>query len=484
MRRLLILSTILLLVTSSLLAAPPRQLGAALDKIIAKFQSKPQCHKAKVGIVIQSLDDQSIWYTRKQDTPFIPASTAKVVIAAMALRYLPSDFAFATRLYTFSDLSAVKDGVLPGNLILQGRGDPLLTAEDLEQLATQLATGDAAHGIPPITQITGRLLLDGSYFPRQGPLLGFAWEASDLPWYYAAPASALSCNRNAILLTVTGSIDGLPPTVTLSPETDLFTIENQAITSTGVKSGGIDVLPNKYQVRIKGRIAPDAQWTEKISVAQPERLLAEQCEQALLRHGIIIQGAYVKEPDAQQKYLLAEHRSAPLRDVVTTMMKESDNHTAEQLRWTLLAESHCDVDLTKRFQALLNDFAGEIHLNVHSMSLCDSCGLSRANTITPAGMSALLASQVSSPTFSDFYASLPIAGIDGTMKKRLLGTAAANNLRAKTGTMRGVSTLAGYMSTATGERLSLVIFVNGYNSGATEVRNMQDQIAVLLASGQ
>jgi D-alanyl-D-alanine carboxypeptidase/D-alanyl-D-alanine-endopeptidase (penicillin-binding protein 4) len=176
--------------------APPADLVKTLDRMVATLLTNPACADAAVGIVVRSLDDGSSWYSRDADKAFIPASTAKIVTAAQAIAYLGPQYRFTTRLLA---TGTVVNGTLKGDLILQGGGDPTLSPQDIRMLAHALATCDLA-----IKAIDGRIRTDESFFPTIGPQLG-PWEKSDLPWYYAAPTSALSCNRNAITITVRGS---------------------------------------------------------------------------------------------------------------------------------------------------------------------------------------------------------------------------------------------------------------------------------------
>ena len=357
-----------------------------------------------------------------------------------------------------------------------------MSPDDLRAFAHTLAQGDPASGLPPITRITGHLLLDDTCFPCRGPQVEASWEAEDLPWYYAAPACGLSCNQNAVTITVRGARAGEPATVTVTPATSLFTIDNHAVTSARVVTGAVDVVPVGDQVHINGQLAPNAEITEKISVRDPERFIEELFRQALTAEGITFQQ---EDPEkivtAADCTVLLTHQSSPLSDVLTLMLKESNNYIAEQLRWTFLARLRQEVALPQRFPALQADFAAHVGIDAESMHLVDGSGLSREDTITPQGIVRLLAYLATTPNFTAFYQALPIAGVDGTLQKRMLNTPAAQNVHAKTGTMRGISTLAGYVTKKDGEQLAFAVFVNGYGSGAVEARDLQDAIAIYLA---
>jgi D-alanyl-D-alanine carboxypeptidase/D-alanyl-D-alanine-endopeptidase (penicillin-binding protein 4) len=458
-------------------APPPAQLSATLDGMLQAFQQSSAGHTAKVGIAIEALDDHASWYARNADLAFTPASTAKVLTATMALAFLSPDYRFTTRLLTHGE---IHDGVLQGDLIAQGAGDPSLTSDDFMAMARSLAAGDPARALPPITRISGRLLIDDSCYPIAGPLRDDGWDAGDLPWYYAAPAAALCCNHDAVTLTIRGTTPGKPATITFAPETNYFTIHANVITS--ARGSALTMATSGDSVRLNGHIAPGATVVEKISIPDPRRFAEEQLTRALQMAGISIAGAnnaVLASPAPAT--VLCQHASAPLRDILTFMLKESDNHTAEQLRWTLLAQLQPSVPLADRYNTILCDYATRTGMAADSYCFFDGCGLDRKDTLTPNDMLQLLCYQVSCPYFDLFYNALPIAGVDGTLKTRMRGTPAMANVHAKTGTMHGVCTLAGYVDTRQCGRLAFAVFINGDTSPATAARQLQDDIAVYLA---
>jgi len=472
--RLIALMTLLLCASAMSLAAPPAQLEAIINRRIAD----PALQGAQVGILVQSLDNGDIWYARNADASFIPASNAKVITAILALEYLRPEYRFTTRLLT---AGTITDGVLQGDLYLQGGGDPSLTGEELRAMAHALAMGDPARHIPPIHQVNGRLLLDCSFFPRSGPLVNADWEAGDLPWYYAAPACALSCHRNAVTVTVRGTAAGQRPQVITTPDTGLFNIRNHAMTSAHVNTGAVEVSRSGSVISVAGNVAPGVELEERLSVPNPERFTGEQLRNALRAENISTSEMTDSAADAKQCTVLVEHRSLPLADLVVTMLKESDNHFAEQLRWTLLSLYSRERPLDERYEAMLRDFSAHSGLPFNGLTLVDGSGLSRHNRVSPYAMVRMLTYMALSPNYATFYQALPVAGVDGTLRKRMTDGPACTNCHAKTGTMRGVSALSGYLHNAQGERLVFCIFVNGYSRGAAVARRLQDDIVEELA---
>lgn len=467
---------LLLLCVSISLAAPPAKLATDLDRVIAGARQSKELSGAKIGVDVQSLSDGSTWYARSAEEDFVPASTTKVITTALILEHLPLDYRYTTRLLANG---TVVDGTLHGDLILQGGGDPLLRSDHLRALACQLSEGDAARNVPAIHTITGRLLLNESFFPVRGPLLGDGWAKGDLSHDYAAPASALTCNNNALSVTVRGTKAGKAAEVTLSPKTSLYTIQHGVVTKSGLKTGAMTVISDGFRLKVSGQVAPGATITERISIKDPAAFIAEQMTTALADAKIqLLRKASSSESEHQS--VLAEHYSRPLYEIIAVMLKRSDNQIAEQLRWTLLATQMQETLLNRRYVALLMNHAACIGDSGRGLALVDGSGLSRKNLLAPASIVRVLSYIAGREYFRPFYDALPIAGVDGTLKSRMQGTPAAANVHAKTGTMRGVSGLAGYVTSGGGERLAFAVFVNGH-SGSTGARNLQNRICTYLA---
>ncbi len=469
------LTLVLVLLTVRAWAAPPPHFAEELRRL----HTAATIADAHVGVYIQSLSHGDIWYDYHADESFIPASTTKILTATLALELLSPAYRFTTTVLAHGPLN---DGVLYGDLYLRGEGDPTLQVADLRALAHALAIGDAAQQRPPLRLVAGHLLTDTSFFPHTEPVVGEDWEADDLPWYYASPCSALSCNRNAVTVTVRGSLPGAPPIVTLTPETEYFTVANLAETKTEAADDALTIVPAGQALRIVGHVAPGHEITERLSIADPAHFAAEEFRMALLREGIRVEGMASHNPGAP--VVMTAHASAPLAEILTGMLKVSDNHMAEQLRWTLLAREDLQVALPQRFATIWDAFCASRDLVIHGIKQVDGSGLSRNNRVTPADIARLLTYLSVSPNFDTFYRALPIAGVDGTLRKRMVGTPAAGNAHAKTGTMRSVSALAGYVNTQGGERLVYAIYLNGYPGKAEAARHVEDAIVVYLAGLQ
>jgi PBP4 family serine-type D-alanyl-D-alanine carboxypeptidase len=453
-------------------AAAPATFAPALDRLVAGARGA-----GTVGIAVQSLRDGSAWYTRKADAAFLPASTLKLVTAGLALELLGPEYTYGTRVGT--DGRVTPEGVIEGNLILRGGGDPLLTPDSLAALAAALATGQP-RGWPGITHVTGKLILDDSAFPRAGPLLGNGWADDDLPNAYAAPAAALAISRNALTIIARGREPGQPAEIILDPPTTLFTVSSSVITGRASDTGDIVATRSGWKVIVRGCVPPGGEAHDRVSIPDPARVTGELFRAALAAQGVAMEGrAAAPQPDGRKLWIV-EHRSPPLGEIIVPMLKESDNCIAEQLRWTLLAQCATDAPLAKRYPAVMSVFGAKTRCSLAGITAADGSGLSRLSAVTPSAEVRLLAHMAQAPYADLLSAALPIAGVDGTLAKRMAGTAAAGNIRAKTGTLTGSSALAGYATTADGEPLAFAILCQG-NTSASAARALQDAIATYLA---
>lgn len=471
MRRWLLVLSIWTVMLAAL-ASPPREIAATLERL----QQDPALKDARIGILVQSLDDGAVWYAQQESELFIPASTAKLVTAALALEYLNDDYRFTTTMLTDG---AVTDGVLIGNLYLRGGGDPTLTPADLRLFAQELAEGDATAG-RPLHAIRGRIFLDNSFFPNSQSLRGLGWEREDLPWYYAAPPSVLSCNENAVRVTVRAGLLGESPTVETDPPTGLFIIANTATTGTVTPRTALRILPGKGIIRVIGALAPGQMVSERVSMQHPDRFFVEQWRTALRAAGISLRDDAL--PVSAERRILLEHRSTALAEIITRMLKTSDNHAAEQVRLALLALYSLEPPLDSRYPIMVTSYCTLSDIVMGNFTLVDGSGLSRRDVISPRGAVRILVHMARGSQAQTYFNALPIAGRDGTLKSRMTDSPAYGVVHAKTGTMTGVSSLAGYVTTRAGEHLVFAVFLNGYHGKATAARRLQDAIAGYLAA--
>lgn len=474
-------------------------ISSQIQKVVTDTIEAAPYAGALWGIEVTNLQTGERLFRHNPEHLFTPASNAKLLTAAAALRRLGSSYRYNTGLYVDGP---IRNGVLRGNLIVRGSGDPTLGGYQQRTNPTVVfrrwADSLKAAGV---TRIEGDILGDDD--PFSDVPLGEGWSWNDVPFAYAAEVNGLVFNVNAIDMEVTGRQPGAPGRITWTPfETDFVRVQNQSRTvprdSSSDEEYDRPFSENAFTVR--SRIHPGEVQEETLTVTEPTRYFTHVLRSVLLREGISVGGRGVDVDDAPIKpryrvdsvRRVATYRSPPLREIVRTMNHESQNLYAEQLLRTLAVVEPPDTtsdDLTTGSAALgalavRAELAG-MGVDTSRVRLVDGSGLSRKNHIRPRALSRVLVHMWNdAPTDrrTAFYNSLPVGGREGTLQYRFRRRAPGRgNVRAKTGTLTGASALSGYVDTARGTPLAFVIVCNHHLAEADEVRAAQDAIVNALA---
>ena len=424
-----------------------------------------------IGIEIVRTDDGGLVYERFGDKLFHPASNMKLLTSATALHVLHRDFRFMTA--AEADAAPVK-GTLPGNLYVKGSGDPLVTTEDIDSMAARIRGSG-------IETIEGDLVGDVGLFDDVEKAPGWMWD--DEPYSYAAPISALVVDGNSVkVLLKPGPREGDSVAVTTEPRTGFVKIINAAVTSrdTLIPPVTVERHPGTNDISVRGRVPPGSDLQPFLSsIANPGLYFLQILKERLLAHGVKVTGDIVT--DTSRGTLHIADISHPLDSVLYLVNKQTNNLAAENLLKTLAAEETESAGTTAAGLAIVRDYLSSIGVDTTKVILADGSGLSFYNAVSPdAVVRLLLAAFRDTSIFRRFYESLPVAGVDGTLKNRMRGTIAAGNVHAKTGTLSGVSSLSGYVTTADRKVLAFSILGNILPGSVDALRRLQDSIMVLL----
>lgn len=472
-----------------------------LQARIAGVLQKAELAPAMVGIKVASLDTGRVLFEENAQKLLRPASNLKLYTIAAALDRLTPDFRFQTSVYALTRPDA--NGILHGNLSIYGRGDPSLAArfnngdyfKSINDLAAQIASAG-------VKRVEGDLIGDETYFI--GPQYGSGWNWEDLQWWYGAEVSALTSNDNALDLWVKpGAEVGSPAVVTTGPPDPLLTIANKVVTGPRGSKRDLNLHRrlNSDVIEIAGSIPLDDRgYTAGLGMSHPALLFVYLLRTALAQRGVTITGksrtiaplSFGSAGTAPQPTGLVEIavlKSPPLSVVAAQTLKPSQNLYTELILRTLgkvvppAATSSVTINTSEDAGLeVVRTFLKEAGLSPGTLSLTDGSGLSRNDMVTAEASVRLLTYMSRHRYASVFRDGLPIAGVDGTLRNRMKGTVAENNLRAKTGSLSSAASLSGYVTTAGGENLVFSIMVNNYPEDA-EVRAICiDPIAVLLAS--
>ncbi|MDE2249137.1 MAG: D-alanyl-D-alanine carboxypeptidase/D-alanyl-D-alanine-endopeptidase [Pseudomonadota bacterium] len=490
----LIVASLFLVAMVAKAAAPANAGVASRAALVAQIDAaigQPRFAAARWGIAVVSLDHGDTLYARNAGQLLQPASTAKLYTAALSLAALGADYRIPTRLLATGPLS---HGRLNSPLLLYGFGDPTLGTAGSVGWADQLAAQAAARGL---RVVRGDLIADDSYFT--GPAHGSGWELDDILSAFAVPASALSVGENVVRLTVSPAPrPGQPARLQLDPAAATPVAASRLLTAAAGTRNDIhfDRASGQDTLQAFGRIAADAPAQRFVlSVADPARLAGRQLRDALKRHGIRITGRvrvlHWPQGDAAlmtSSELLGEVWSPPVGEILRRGLKRSQNLYLQNLLLTVGARERTATpgfsSAESRGLNAMRQILDATGIAPSTVLLSEGSGLSRRDLVTPEALVRLLVYLAHQPQAQVLRDALPIAGVDGTLIHRMRGTAAEDNVHAKTGSMSYVSSLAGYVTSASGEHLAFAIILNNYQRPphAPPVSSDIDAIAVLLAN--
>jgi serine-type D-Ala-D-Ala carboxypeptidase/endopeptidase (penicillin-binding protein 4) len=416
-----------------------------------------------VGIKVISLKKGDTIYEFNPQLLLVPASTQKVFTAAAALAILGPDREVATTVALDPEGERV---------YLKGCGDSLLSAADLTALAVT-----AARGMDRDREYI--LAADLSCFDDLYRGSGWMWDDDEFL------ISPLSVNQNAVSVLVRpGPGKRSPATVSALPATSYFTLENLARTGATGETESIKTARRPGErdnvITISGVIPLGSGPLEKrASVWRPELMALTLFRDALRGQGIRVGAMTTAPTPAGTRELARITRS--VAELIRFGLKTSDNLTAESLLKLMGRQSTGQPGSAEAGSAEVRRYLTGQGIPTEKLVLADGSGVSRYNLSSADTLvRTLQAIYRDKAIYRLFYDSLPIAGKDGTLKRRMKGSSAEGNLRGKTGNMNGVSALSGYANSADGEPLAFAMIVQNFPASGRHAREIQDRIAALL----
>jgi D-alanyl-D-alanine carboxypeptidase/D-alanyl-D-alanine-endopeptidase (penicillin-binding protein 4) len=463
-------------------AAPLR--AAALATEFDALLDAPALDRSTWGVVVQSLDNGQILYRRNATKLLMPASNMKIVTLAAAAERLGWDYRFETRLVT---TGAIDNGVLHGDLVILGGGDPTFNRRHEDPVVTfgQWATALRAAGIDAID---GRIVGDDRLFAPEALGSGWAWDY--LAYGYAAPVGALQSNEDTVDVVIRpGAAEGEPASVAIRQPDSGMTVGNRVTTGAAGTAASIDLsrLPGTRIVHVSGHVpAGAAESTRAVAVDDPAEYFARTVRAALEAAGIrageaVSVRTLADPPDTARASVLLTHRSVPLSEIARVLMKASQNLYAETLLRTLGAAT--PPATVEAGREAVRDVLESWGVPPDSFVQADGSGLSRYNYVTAELLVTLLRRLYADPRHrAPFLEVLPVAGVDGTLARRLRGTRAEGNVRAKTGSISNARALSGYVQSLDGEMLAFSILANNFNVPAATIDATTDLLVERLAN--
>lgn len=455
------------------------RLRGALSAIL----NEDALREAEVSFMATSLDDGTVIAESNADRLINPASNVKLVTAAAALDILKPEYRFKTEYYT---RGVLKNGVLYGDLVVKGYGDPTVVNERLVRVANELY-------LFGIERITGAIIVDASYFDGQSEAKG--WELEEAPdRAYAAGVGGLSFNYNAIAVYVRPGERGQPAVVKLDPPVEAAALEGEV--QTGRWRGGMhivskhDRLTGNTLVQVGGAVGyRDSPRRIYRRMWDPAYYFGSALISFMQQRGVKVRHRVIKGSVPEGARLVLVDRSPTLTEIVGDLNHYSNNFIAETLVKAISkkAPGAEEEDRPGNFKdglALVRQFLEQkVGFRPGSYVYENGSGLNDVNRLSARQVIQLLTyMRRDFEIGTEFVTSLAIAGTQGTIGFRMRDTVAERRLRAKTGTLRGVSALSGYVEDPAGGTIAFAILVQGYRGSVSPIWDVQNKIGLALAS--
>ncbi len=445
---------------------------------VETFQSSPAVRFGTVALSVRRVRDgeELIGYNARQSLP--SASTLKLITTATALAVLGTNYTYTT---TLEYDGTIKDSVLTGNLYIRGTGDPSLGSwrfpayYDLPALLKSWSEAVRAAGI---RRIQGMVVGDASLYDDL--TTPDTWPFGDLGNYYGASLSALNSNENLFRVFFRpGKSVGAPAAVLRTdPLLPYLSFRNTVTTDAANTGDQVNIYgaPFMNQQWLTGKVPlgePANEFSVKGALPDPAYFTAYALQNQLIQSNITISNPPVSVggglgstvSSVGKRTVLNEHKSPLLTELIQQTNFQSINLYAEALLRTTALTLNKTVRSTDASLDAITAFWKNKGVNLDGFRIRDGSGLSTVGALTADNMTGILSAMGREKTFPQFYETIPIMGQSGTVRTLARGTAAAGNIRAKSGSIEGVRAYAGYFTAADGERMSFCILVNKFTPG-------------------
>lgn len=423
------------------------------------------------GVYITNASTGQVLYNSDGSHAMTPASNTKVMTAAAAYLYLGSGSTFVTSI----DSNAPVSQTINGNVYVKFSGDPTLSTKDVYALAQALKQRG-------VNTIKGNIVLDQTIF--SGPYYGLGWPQDDLAYCYAAPVAGAIINQNCMALQITKNQHSKSPMV--HQFTTHFPVLNN-VQFAGRRELRTCVfqptITSNNAILLQGCLPTRAHWSMAFAIRNPVSYAQQVVQTAFSKAGIRVQGKFINGKTPGNALILASHSSNNLQQIMSYMLKHSDNVYAGAITKTLGASYYGVGSYKGGANAIGAILQTRVGGNFKPPYLEDGSGMSTYNLISPQQLVLVLNYMYHQPVLGPiFMKSLAISGQGGTLSYRMVTNGLAGHVFGKTGTINGVSTLCGYLALPGQPTITFAIMMNGIEGGVAHARSVQDQIVQLIAN--
>ncbi len=452
----------------------PSQLPRAIDRIVN------QSGRSQWGILVTNQNTNQVIYDLNPDRLMTPASNVKLLTSAAALNKLGGQFRIRTSVYEGFRGSPSNNGLAlnqDNSLVIVGRGDPSFDNAQLQRLSQQVANQVVKQGQRNVNLLVG----DDSYF--QGEMFHPSWAWADIQSTDAPPVSSLVINQSYVTLNLIPQKLWEPLRLGWSDEfaSNQWRIANKSQTSRSGSSVEVDFRPNSNILEVSGNLGVSADPEEVyLPVFDPSLQVVENFQAELKKLGINInqtQANRSRSPIVSANTPeIAAVESAPLANLLVPMNRESDNFYAEMLSRQVGKIATGD---DRNWVAAAGESLTSLGVDPRGYRIVDGSGLSRQNQITPRAIVQTLQGMAKSPEAINYRNSLSQAGENGTLRSRLRNI--PGDFWGKTGTLRGVVALSGYLDIPGYDPVVVSILVNNPQQSTATLRQGADGIVTQIS---
>lgn len=440
------------------------------------MEKSDQLQAASWGVEIYNVATGKIIATKNEKTSLIPASIFKLLPTGVAINQLAPNATFKTEIgYT----NSISQTVLNGDLVIKGYGDPTLGSSKLKNAITYSEFFDAiVYVFETIDTLNGNIIIDNSYY--ESLLIPPNYPYVDIGNYYASGVGAINIHDNYYTLTYkSGAKGSSPEIISTIPDMSYLNFRSEVIAEGWRDNAYIYGTPMSDERVVRGKIPPNKnEFAIKGSIGNAAEHVLYMVRKKLDSIGVIITGKDSVSYESISKNDFFTAQSPSLKDIIRQTNYYSNNLYAEALL-KRLGKWSWQMDKPGSFQngiTTITDYFNRKGINTKGLRITDGSGLSRSNLITCDQMVGYLKAMRGERYFSSFYQSLPTVGKIGTVYSLCKGEPCSGKVRAKSGTMNGILSYAGYAENSKGEMLVFCMIFNHYTGKRDDLKEKIETI--------